>query len=208
MDEINRKIHWKAVYQKKSPLEVSWYQAHLTKSLELVVESGVDKKAKIIDVGGGASTFVDDLCEKGYGNLTVLDISSEALSESKKRLGEKAKRIAWHESDILKVDLPENAFDLWHDRAVFHFLTKAEERKVYLKVLKQSLKRGGFLIVAAFNLEGPLKCSGLEVMRYSSETLAKELGDGFTLLRSMNENHQTPFDTLQNFVYCLFRKNT
>ena len=203
---MTSKEHWEEVYKKKQPTEVSWYQTHLQKTLELILKTGIGKEASIIDVGGGASTLADDLLAKGFSDLTVLDISSEALNQSKKRLGEKSKAVKWVEADLLKADVPKNTFDLWHDRAVFHFLTQPEERKVYLEVLKQSIKPGGSVIIASFNLEGPPKCSGLEVMRYSPETLAREFGKDFTFITSVNERHKTPFDTLQDFVYCVFRK--
>ncbi len=185
---------------------MSWFQPHLAKSLELIAETGIDENASIVDVGGGASTLADDLLTKGLNHLSVLDISDEALNQSQKRLGEKAKQITWLEADILKAGLPENAFDLWHDRAVFHFLTKTEDRKTYLEVLRRSLKPGGFVIMSSFNLEGPEKCSGLDVMRYSPETMSRELGADFILLKSCQEHHKTPFDTAQDFVYCLFKK--
>src|SRR3989338_7464648 len=204
---MESKTHWENVYQTKKADQVSWFQSHLAKSLELIEKSGIDKKAQIIDVGGGTSTLADDLLTKGFSDLTVLDISSEALNQAKKRLGEKSKRMIWLEADILKADLPKSVFDLWHDRAVFHFLTKAEERKAYLEVLKQALKSGGFVIISSFSLEGPLKCSGLDVVRCSSETLSSELGNGFSLIKSSDERHKTPFNSFQNFVYVLFRKN-
>ncbi len=200
------KNHWENVYKTKLPEQVSWFQPHLAKSLELIVESGIDKRDRIIDVGGGASTLADDLLAKGFSQIAILDISAQALNQSKKRLGEKAKRITWLEMDILKADLTQNTFDLWHDRAVFHFLTNPKDRKTYLEVMKQSLKPDGFLIIASFSLEGPQKCSGLEVMRYSPEMFSKELGGDFLFLESINERHQTPFGTLQEFVYCIFKK--
>lgn len=203
---MNPKEHWEKVYLSKPSTEVSWYQARLTKSLELIAAAGIEKEARIIDVGGGASTLAEDLLANGYHHLTVLDISSEALNQSKKRLGEKSKKITCLEADILTADLPKNVFDLWHDRAVFHFLTNPKDRKTYLEVMKQSLKPDGFLIIASFSLEGPQKCSGLEVMRYSPDTLSQELEDAFVLLKTFNERHQTPFGTFQNFIYCLFQK--
>ena len=203
---MDKKAHWENVYQTKPSDRVSWFQAHLAVSLELIEDAGLAEDAKIIDVGGGASTLADDLLAKGYGDVTVLDISSQALDQSRKRLGEKSKKITWLEADILKAGLPRNAFDLWHDRAVFHFLTSLEDRKAYLEVLRQSVKPGGTVIMASFSLEGPEKCSGLNVMRYNPETMSRELGGGFTLIKSRNESHRTPFDTLQDFVYCLFRK--
>ena len=204
----DQKKHWGNVYQTKLPDQVSWFQPHLAKSLKLISESGIDKGANIIDVGGGASTLADDLLAKGFSQVTILDISVQALNQSKKRLGKKAKSITCLEADILKASLPASSFDLWHDRAVFHFLTKVEDRKAYLEVLKQSLKPNGFVVIATFSLEGPCKCSGLEVSRYSSETLSKELGKEFKLVSSLNECHKTPFGASQNFVYCLFQRNS
>lgn len=203
---MNQKEHWEKVYQSKSPNEVSWYKPHLDLSLDLILKFAVSKDAKIIDVGGGTSTLAEDLLLRGYTNLTVLDISSEALRKSKERSSKKADEITWIEADILKFDFPQSSFDLWHDRAVFHFLTKPDERKKYIKALAGSLKPGGFLIVASFSLEGPVKCSGLDVMRYSPETLGRELGNDFLFLESINERHQTPFGTRQNFIYCIFKK--
>lgn len=200
------KNHWENVYKTKLPEQVSWFQSHLAKSLELIVESGIDKRDRIIDVGGGASTLVDDLLTKGYGNLAVLDISAAALHKSKERLGERADKITWIEADILKFDFQENSFDLWHDRAVFHFLTEPDERKKYIKALERALKPEGFFIIASFNLEGPSKCSGLDVMRYNPETLSQELGSDFLFLESMNEQHQTPSSAFQSFIYCIFKK--
>ena len=202
-----QKNHWENVYKSKGPEQVSWFQPHLTKSLELITQSGVDKKARIIDIGGGTSTLADDLFAKGYSDLTVLDISAEALNQSKKRLGEKAGQMTFIETDILKAGLPKNGFDLWHDRAVFHFLTQRDERKAYLETLRQSLKPGGFVIIASFSLEGPPKCSGLDVMRYSPEILGRELGSDFALLNSCFERHKTPFNSFQDFVYCLYKKS-
>ena len=203
---MNQKEHWEKVYQDKSPNEVSWYKPHLNLSLDLIVKFAASKDVKIIDVGGGASTLADDLLLEGYTHLIVLDISSEAIQKSKERLSERADKVTLIETDILRVDFPQNSFDLWHDRAAFHFLTKPDERKMYIKALAGSLKPGGFLIIASFSLEGPLKCSGLDVMRYSPETLSQELGNNFLFLESINEQHQTPSGALQKFIYCIFKK--
>ncbi len=180
----------------------------MNQSLNLILESGIGGEAQIIDVGGGVSTLADDLLAKGFNHVTVLDISAAALGQSKKRLAEKSGQIVWMEADILKANLPQNTFDLWHDRAVFHFLTNLEEQKSYLNALKQSLKAGGFAVMASFSLEGPPKCSGLEVMRYSPETLSKKLGPAFSILKTAEEHHRTPFDTCQAFIYCLFKKTS
>ncbi len=204
---MNQKEHWENVYKAKSPTEVSWFQPHLAKSLELIALSGIDAQAGIIDIGGGASTLADDLLNKGYSNISVLDVSAAALEVAKKRLGNKAGQVHWIEGDITTIKLPEKRYDLWHDRAVFHFLTESAERKKYIETLKNALKPEGFLVMATFSLEGPLKCSGLDVIRYSQETLSRELGDGFSFLKSSQERHETPFHAFQNFNYCLFKRS-
>ena len=204
--EETRKQHWENVYQTKKADQVSWFQPHLSKSLDFIVQSGIGLSASMIDVGGGASTLVDDLLEKGYSNISILDISGTALETSKKRLGNKAGKIHWIEGDITNVKLPEQHFDLWHDRAVFHFLTDAAARQKYKENLDSSLKPGGGLILAAFSLKGPERCSGLNVTRYSPELLQAELGKGYRLIKTLEETHPTPFGTTQEFVYCFFKK--
>ena len=200
------KEHWESVYQKKSPKEVSWFQEIPSKSLEFIELSGVGKDAKIIDVGGGASLLVYFLIKKGFANVTVLDISLKSLEESKRQLGAQAAFVKWIEADITKTDLPHQSFDFWHDRAVFHFLTNPEDRAKYITLLNQSLKPGGFFLIATFSLSGPPKCSGLDVCHYSAETLSRELGSNFKLIAQAEEKHKTPFNTVQDFVYCLFKK--
>ncbi len=172
----------------------------------MVRELGFPKDAEIIDVGGGASTFPDDLLIEGYKNITVLDISSEAINVSKGRLGNKAHSICWLEADVTNASLKPNHYDLWHDRAVFHFLTKPEDRQKYVDNLNKALMPGGHALMATFGPNGPLKCSGLEIVRYSSENLREELGEKFKLEKYFTEIHKTPFDTTQEFLYCLFRK--
>lgn len=203
---MNRQSHWENVYRTKNADQVSWFKLHLSKSLEIVLGTKIDKHDPIIDVGGGASTLVDDLLNEGFTNVIVLDVSSESLEVSKKRLGKEALKIHWTTGDITAVNLPKSYYSLWHDRAVFHFLTNPEDRQNYKRILDQSLKPKAFAIIATFSLGGPTKCSGLDVVRYSPETLSKELGPGFQLLHSENETHKTPFDTTQEFVYCLFQK--
>ena len=203
---MNKKSHWENVYQTKAINEVSWYRDHLENSLQMIGNTGVDKTAAIIDVGGGTSTLVDDLLADGYGNVAVLDISSRAIAESQKRLEHAAERVDWIVADITQADLPENYYDVWHDRAVFHFLTDAEDRRKYVQIAMRSLKVGGHIIVASFGLEGPRKCSGLDVVRYSPESMHGEFGDQFRLVRSVKESHETPFGTTQEFVYCYCRK--
>ena len=203
---MDRKMHWETIYQTKSPSKVSWYQERPIKSLQLIKEMGVHKDAQVIDIGGGASSLADHLLNAGYKHVTVLDISAKALENSKQRLGKQAKEIQWMVGDITQVDLPSGSYDIWHDRAVFHFLTQAEDRKRYVDVLGKSLKPGGHLIIATFAADGPPKCSGLDVMRYSADGLRRELGEKFRLVKSLDEVHQTPFDTQQKFVFCHFQK--
>ena len=204
--QMETKAHWENVYRTKSHTGVSWYKPRLNRSLRLVSKIGLRPNDRIIDIGGGSSTLVDDLLDRGFEEISVLDISPAALEVSKQRLGEKAPKVKWIEADITKIKLPPNHYDLWHDRAVFHFLTNRKERQKYIAVLASSLKAGGHLIVAAFNLEGPQKCSGLDVIRYSPETLQKELGGSFSLMSHVDEIHKTPFKNTQNFVYCHFKK--
>jgi ubiquinone/menaquinone biosynthesis C-methylase UbiE len=201
------KRHWETIYKTKSSKEVSWYSPHLKKSFELILSLGLPKNAAIIDVGGGTSTLPDDLLTEGFKNMTVLDISSEALEVSKSRLGDKAQSVQWVESDVTNASLKSGWYDLWHDRAVFHFLTKPEDRKKYINNLGAALKPGGYVLMATFGSNGPLKCSGLEIVRYSAENLKKELGEAFELEKHFTEIHKTPFDSTQEFLYCLFRKN-
>ncbi len=200
------KAHWEHIYTTRQPAEVSWYQERPNKSLEWIRSSAIGQEAAIIDVGGGASTLVDHLLTEGYRNLTVMDISAEALSKVRGRLGDKEKQVHWMEADITEVKLSPASFDLWHDRAVFHFLTVAQARRKYLATMNEALAPGGYAIIATFALDGPPKCSGLEVVRFSAETLIQELGSGFALVSSANESHRTPFDTIQSFNYCCFKK--
>lgn len=199
------KAHWEAVYGTKAPEAVSWYRAHLERSLELIDRACADKSASIIDVGGGESTLVDDLLDGGYRNLTVLDISETALQVAQRRLGPRSRKITWIAADITTTALPAQTYDLWHDRAVFHFLTEPEDRAAYVRQVASSVKLGGHVIVATFGPEGPTKCSGLDVVRYDSESLHSEFGAAFILEHSASEIHETPFGTTQQFLYCLCR---
>lgn len=203
---MNKQQHWENVYQTKSRDEVSWFREHLDTSLHMITNSGVGKRAAIIDVGAGNSTLVDDLLDQGFIDVTVLDISAKAIADSKLRLQAKAHQVSWIEADITGVDLPASRFDVWHDRAVFHFLTDAEDRRKYIELVIHSLKPGGHIIVASFSLDGPEQCSGLDVSRYSPETMHGEFGDSFRLVESVIETHNTPFGTTQDFVYCYCRK--
>ena len=200
---MNRKSHWEGIYSGKSPLEVSWYQKEPVLSLQLIEDTGISTDAAIIDIGGGASILVDHLNERGYKHLAVLDISGNALAYAKKRLAAAADDIEWFEADITTFQ-SSHQFDLWHDRAVFHFLTDANDRKRYIKTLKQTLKPGGHLIMAAFAIGGPTKCSGLDIVQYDANKLLAELGSGFTLVEENAEIHVTPTDQEQQFVYFRF----
>ena len=196
--------HWDSVYSTKAPDAVSWYLPHLETSLQLIKRVAPYDPA-IIDVGGGESTLVDDLLATGYRDLTVLDISAEAIDVSKKRFGVLSLYINWRVDDITKAELPRNNYDVWHDRAVFHFLTNDEDRRAYVERVAYSVKPGGHVIVATFGPQGPTKCSGLDVVRYDADALHAEFGKGFRLLKSRTEIHRTPWGTEQQFLYCLCR---
>ena len=200
------KNHWEHVYSTKKTESVSWFQEHAEQSMRLIRATGVPYSAGIIDVGGGASTLVDDLLSSGYCAVSVLDLAAAALSVAKARLGERASEVQWTEGDITKVLLPVHAFDVWHDRAVFHFLTSKEDRAAYVDTVLRSVKPGGHVIVATFAEDGPIQCSGLPVMRYGPSELHAEFGSPFSLVQHEREEHHTPFGTVQKFVYCYCRK--
>ncbi len=200
------KTHWEHIYHTKESAQVSWYQLHPHLSLQYTQNTGISKNAQIIDVGGGASTLVDHLLDDGFQQVTVLDISSEALEITQKRLGQRSNSVRWLEADITQTALPYHKYDLWHDRAVFHFLTEAPDRERYINTVKEAVKPGGHIIVATFASDGPDHCSGLEVSRYDPQSLHNEFGAGFELLDSTREEHHTPFGTEQKFVYCYCRK--
>lgn len=198
-----RKDHWEHIYSDKTSTEVSWYQRCPECSLELIKATGVDKRARIIDIGGGASTLVDYLLVAGFQNLSVLDIAHSAIEQAKARLGQNADRVEWIEQDITKFAV-EDSFDVWHDRAVFHFLTEADDRLRYVEAMSSVLAAGAHVIVATFDLDGPEKCSGLQIVRYSPKTMSAVFGDGFQLVETMSEKHKTPAGVSQSFVYCRF----
>lgn len=201
------KNHWEKIYSAKAPDEVSWYRPHLETSFALIERAAGNKSAAIIDVGGGESTLVDDLLTRGYRNITILDISEMALDATKKRLGEPAKLVHWIAGDVTQFALTDTAYDIWHDRAVFHFLTSAEQRAAYVRTVTRAVKRGGHVIIATFGPEGPTKCSGLDVVRYDAESLLDLFGATFRLIESSTELHQTPFGATQQFLYCHFLVN-
>lgn len=201
-----RKMHWEKVYRDKRPDEVSWFQRHPEKSLELIRGTSVGLNDPIIDVGGGASGLVDRLLAAGYRDVSVMDIAGTALQHSKSRLGSAAAGVCWIESDVLQFE-PSRPYALWHDRAVFHFLTRENDRRAYRDVLKKALPPGGQLIIATFALDGPEKCSGLAVERYDAGKLQAALGAGFRLLDSVKEAHRTPAGQLQHFAYFHLRRS-
>lgn len=203
---MHTKTHWENVYTTKPASEVSWFQEHSEVSLDLIKRTGVMQQGAVIDVGGGASTLVDDLLADGFENLTVLDISASALHVAQTRLAERAQTVTWIEADITQVTLPASHYDVWHDRAVFHFLTRPADRKRYVEAVLASVKPGGHVIVATFSLDGPLRCSGLDVARYSPDGLHEEFGEAFRLVEHTEEAHHTPFGTQQQFLYCYCRK--
>lgn len=203
---MSDKKHWDAIYASKQPKQVSWFQEHAALSMQFVRDAGVAADAQILDVGAGASVLVDDLLNAGYHTLSVLDISAAALHAAKERLGVKAAGIKWIEADVTQLELPEASIDVWHDRAVFHFLTDPLDRQRYVQTVLRVVKPGGHVIVATFAEDGPLKCSGLDIVRYRPDTLHQEFGSAFELLKSAKELHRTPSGADQSFVYCYFRR--
>lgn len=197
--------HWEDVYAAKPADSVSWFQTSAERSLRLISEAAAGKDAAIIDVGGGASTLIDGLLASGFDDVTVVDLSRSGLEVSKARLGAAANRPTWIAGDILSLDLPRHRFDIWHDRAVFHFLIDEADRRTYLGQVRRALRPGGHVVIATFAEDGPLRCSGLPVRRYSAGELAAEFGAPFTPVSHEHETHVTPGGGSQAFVYCLFR---
>jgi SAM-dependent methyltransferase len=201
---MDAQAHWEKIYAERAPNAVSWYRPHLETSLALI-ERVSSRGSAIIDVGGGESTLVDDLLSRGYENVTILDISQKAVDANQQRLGSASECVHWLVADITTAELPRSAYDVWHDRAVFHFLTTPADREAYVRQAAHAVKQGGYVIVSTFGPEGPTKCSGLEVVRYDAEALHREFGVHFRLLESTKELHQTPFGTIQQFLYCSCR---
>lgn len=197
---MNRRDHWETVYQQKSPLEVSWYQLEPKTSVDLIRATNEPVSAALIDIGGGASTLVDRLLALGYSNLSVLDIAANALQQAQQRLGAEANHVSWLNSDITEF-IPPKKYRIWHDRAVFHFLTEASDRSAYRHALDDALEPGGQLIIAAFALDGPNQCSGLPIQRYDAGSLLAELGGQFKLVQARSETHRTPQGWEQQFGY-------
>jgi 2-polyprenyl-3-methyl-5-hydroxy-6-metoxy-1,4-benzoquinol methylase len=199
---MDTRSYWEKVYKTKDPEKVSWYRPHLETSLDLIQRAAGGYSASIIDVGGGESTLVDDLVAKGYEDITVLDVSETAITVTRKRLGLAADRVHWLTADITAAHLEPFAYDVWHDRAVFHFLTTPEHQIAYVRNVGNAVKPGGYVIISTFGPAGPARCSGLEVMRYDAESLHDQFGVRFRLVESSKELHRTPFGTTQQFLYC------
>ena len=202
---MDAKKHWEQVYRAKAATAVSWYQPEARLSLDLIQRVAPDLASPIIDVGGGASTLVDGLLETGYSDITVLDLSGSALEVAQARLGDSASRVRWIEANVLTAALDEGRYGVWHDRAVFHFLTDPTDRARYVAQSYRAVRPGAHVIVASFGPEGPQRCSGLEVVRYTPASMHAEFGDRFTLVDSVREEHHTPSGSVQAFVYCLCR---
>ena len=199
----NRKAHWENVYATKQPNEVSWTQAIPQTSLNFIHSFNLPKTAKIIDIGGGDSTLVDYLLEEGFENITVLDISAKALERAKERLGNKAGKVNWIVSDIVAFK-PETQYDIWHDRAAFHFLTTPEQKAKYIEIAENTVQQ--YMVIGSFSESGPLKCSGLEITQYTEEKMEEAFSASFEKIACITEDHVTPFNTTQNFLFCSFKR--
>ncbi len=202
---METKDHWERVYETKQPDKVSWYQPHLDVSLGLITSSVTNRDARIVDVGGGEATLVDDLMKAGYHHVDVLDLSAKALQVARDRVGVSATSVRWLHGDVTTYPFEADRYDLWHDRAVFHFLTEPAQRDAYVQQVSRAVKRGGHVIVATFGPEGPQKCSGLDVVRYDPDSLHDQFGPRFEMIKHHVEDHTTPNGARQQFVYCLCR---
>lgn len=205
MENFDRKKHWENIYTTKELESCSWFEPTPITSLELTEQSGISKSSKIIDIGGGDSFLADTLLEKGYTDITVLDISEAALERAKQRLGNKAKQVKWIVGDAASF-VPSDKYDLWHDRAAFHFLTDQSDVKNYAVTANNALNERGILVIGTFSESGPKKCSGIDIKQYSEEGLSKAFENGFKRLKCVNIDHPTPFNTTQNFTFCSFQK--
>jgi SAM-dependent methyltransferase len=203
---MSRKAHWEQVWTTKPSTEVSWYQPDPTTSLALLREVGTTATTQILDVGGGDSRLVDAVLAQGLGRMTVLDISGAALARARARLGAAADAVTWLEADVTAVQLPPASVDVWHDRAVFHFLTDPADRARYAATATAAIRPGGMMLISTFALDGPTKCSGLEVERYAPEGLAEAMGEAFALVRGFRETHRTPADREQRFSVAMLRR--
>lgn len=202
-----RTSHWEDVYLRKEAISVSWYRDHLETSIALLDQAGLTSKSRVIDVGGGASTLVDDLLDRGLESIAVLDLSAASLDVAKKRLGARAERVQWMTGDVTRADLPPGAYTHWHDRAVMHFLTAEDDVHAYADQAARAVAPGGHAVIGGFAPDGPERCSGLVVARRSAEDIARILGASFALIASCQERHLTPSGAAQSFVYALLRRH-
>ena len=205
MENFDKKAHWEKIYQTKSLQEVSWFQPKPETSLNFFSEFKIAKDAKIIDIGGGDSLLVDHLLDLGYTDITVLDISEAALTKAKTRLGNRAGLVKWIEADAATF-VSDVQYDFWHDRAAFHFLTSAQEIEHYLQTVQQSIRPNGILVMGTFSEQGPTKCSGIQIKQYSEKSMSDLLTDFFEKIKCITVDHRTPFETIQQFIFCSFRK--
>ena len=205
MEQSDRKKHWENIYQTKELKDVSWYQPTPDTSLDFIKQFNIPVTAKIIDIGGGDSLLVDHLLDLGYKDITILDISASALDKAKKRLGDRANKVKWLVADAATFQ-PAEQYDFWHDRAAFHFLTEEKEITCYIDTIQKSIKPGGILVIGTFSEQGPQKCSGIEIKQYSETTMTNRLKKFFEKIKCITVDHITPFNTIQNFIFCSFRK--
>ncbi len=205
MENFDRQKHWDTIYQTKELKDVSWYQPTPTTSLGFLKQFNIPQTAKIIDVGGGDSLLVDTLLDLGYTDITVLDISATSLERVKNRLGERALRVKWIVADAATFK-PTEQYDFWHDRAAFHFLTQEQEIENYIDIIQQRIKPKGILVIGTFSEQGPKKCSGIEIKQYSETTMTERLQKFFEKVKCITVDHTTPFNTIQNFIFCSFKK--
>jgi hypothetical protein len=203
MISSDNKNHWENVYETKNPDQVSWTQKKPQTSIDFIMSSGLGKEASIIDIGGGDSNLVDFLLEEGYQNITVLDISAKALEKAQERLGDAASKVKWIATDITTFE-PLETYDIWHDRATFHFLTTPEQVSKYIDIAEKNVNN--FMIIGTFSKNGPTKCSGLDIQQYDEKSLSEKFEGGFKKIQCIMEDHTTPFETVQNFVFCSFKK--
>jgi SAM-dependent methyltransferase len=205
---VDRKAIWQNIYQSKPTDQLGWFQPHLRASLSLIEQVGLPFTAAIIDIGAGESSLTGDLLDQGFTQLSALDVAPAALERMKAGLGSSADRITWIEADITGWQPPSQAYDLWHDRALFHFLTAREDRLAYISATQQAIKNGGYLIVGTFASDGPTRCSGMETLRFSPQALSEEFGNHFILVNHLDEIHHTPSGAVQKFSYCLLKKQS
>lgn len=205
MEHLDRKKHWENIYQTKDLTDVSWYEPTPTTSLDFLKQFNVSTNAKIIDIGGGDSFLVDHLLELGYTDVTVLDISASSLDRAKQRLGDRATKVKWIVADAATFK-PTEQYDFWHDRAAFHFLTQEQEITDYIDTIQKNIRPTGVLVIGTFSEQGPKKCSGIEIKQYSETTMANRLKKFFEKVKCISVDHKTPFDTIQNFIFCSFKR--